>query len=326
MSNLAVIYTGQLRTIFSTLANTKKMFENQEADFFCVLQCDSESQKETYEREIRKALSNRIKYFMWFNKQDSDYINIRENCLSNMKTEEKWKNYLRNSGSIIEYYQLHLAHEEICKYEKQMREGKSYEYIMRLRCDLIIKDEICFNTSYFTKDYIKICMKQIMDQRGCKEINQDIIEKVINDYMIPNRSKYNITDIFNRIPSEFSKRINSNLSEEEIIEKIHEYIHSQPHLISFRKNVLYFGKRDLFHVLQRLGTNYGEYKFEEEPIYWFNAESQLIKICTENKIDYYSSCSVLEGNSLYKYNKNNYYANNEQLKEDEEFSWFVKRK
>ena len=76
MSNLAVIYTGQLRTIFSTLANTKKMFENQEADFFCVLQCDNETQKEMYEREIRKVLSNRIKYFMWFNKQDSDYINI----------------------------------------------------------------------------------------------------------------------------------------------------------------------------------------------------------------------------------------------------------
>ncbi len=325
MSNLAVIYTGQLRTIFSTLANTVKRFENQEADFFCVLQCDGESQKETYEREIRKALSNRIKYFMWFNKQDTEYINIREKCLSKMKTGDKWKNYLRNSGSIIEYYQLHLAHKEICKYEKQMREGKSYEYIMRLRCDLILKDDICFNTNYFTKDHIKICMKQIMDQQDCKEINQDIIEKVINDYMVPSRCKYNNANIFNRIPSEFSKRINSNLSEEEIIEKIHEYIHNHPHLIGFRINVFYFGKRDLFHVLQRLGTNYGEYKFEEEPIYWFNAESQLLKICTENKIDFYSSCSLLEINSLYKYNENNYYTNNQQIKEDEEFSWFIKR-
>ena len=33
--------------------------------------------------------------------------------------KSKWKNYLRNSGSMIEYYQMYLAYYSMSKYEKE---------------------------------------------------------------------------------------------------------------------------------------------------------------------------------------------------------------
>lgn len=50
---------------------------------------------------------------------------------------------------------------------------------------------------------------------------------------------------------------------------------------------------------------YGTYQLKNDA-YWFNAECQLKKVCLENQIDFFSSTSQLEDDSLYKYNQLNY--------------------
>jgi hypothetical protein len=95
-------------------------------------------------------------------------------------------------------------------------------------------------------------------------------------------------------------------------------------LLTLRNNVVYFGKAKVFEKIHKLGITYGAYKIAEEPTYWFNAECQLSGICRENNIDYYSSVTNLEGDSLYNYNQSNYFDNNNKLISDA-YSFFIKR-
>ena len=58
--------------------------------------------------------------------------------------------------------------------------------------------------------------------------------------------------------------------------------------------------------------------------WWFNAESQLEIIFMKNGIDIFESENRIECDSIYSYNENNYFENNE-LKKTHEILFFIKR-
>jgi hypothetical protein len=101
------------------------------------------------------------------------------------------------------------------------------------------------------------------------------------------------------------------------------YLKNSNYMISFRKNVIYFLRRNLMNYIHVLGITYGDY-IDENHSYWFDAESQLENICVTNNIDKFNSTTQLEDNSLYNYHHTNYFNENGELKQDN-YSFFIKR-
>ena len=319
MSKIAVIYTGELRTIESTIQLFKKnVLKNNDFHVFAVLQ--SNDNKDYYETFIKDILKDNIKSLIWLDKQDDKWVQIRNELVNNINIDNSWKNYLMNSGSMIEYYQAYLAYNEIQTYEKI--NNINYDFILRFRTDTVLKDEIFFDINKYTKEYIKQLLTQIMELKGLKTfIDKEVLTNFITSLFFKNRHTYcnnccyvntsNLLDDFLQISDE-------NL----FIEKLHDYIIQGNYLIALRNNIIYFIKRNLYEKIATLGITYG--KYIKNDTYWFNAENQLEQICADNNIDLFSSTTHLEGSSLYQYNKNNYYNEDNTLKDDE-FSFFIKR-
>lgn len=82
-------------------------------------------------------------------------INLRETQLQKMNNCQDWIiNYLRNSGSMIEYYQMYLAYKSLEEYENN--NNIQYDYVLRFRTDTVIKDKLDFDIMFdFDRDYIK---------------------------------------------------------------------------------------------------------------------------------------------------------------------------
>lgn len=60
-----------------------------------------------------------------------------------MNIADHWRVYIKNSGSMIEYYQLYLAYLKMCNYEGT--NNFKYEYIIRSRTDTIFTKPVDFH-------------------------------------------------------------------------------------------------------------------------------------------------------------------------------------
>jgi hypothetical protein len=107
--SIAIIYTGELRTIEKTIHYFKKNIleanPSIQVDVFAILQ-----NKPEMEGWIRGHMGEHLKSLEWFDKADPTWKTIQKQLLSNMNIYQEWKDYLENSGSMIEYYQLYLAY------------------------------------------------------------------------------------------------------------------------------------------------------------------------------------------------------------------------
>ena len=112
---VAIIYVGTLRTIKKTMKYFKKNVQN--ADVFACLQNDTDILDSEYELWIKSELGDHLKSIKWF-KIDDDFIKHRDKIINNMNISSSVSNYLKNSGSIIEYYQLQLAYMNMVSYER----------------------------------------------------------------------------------------------------------------------------------------------------------------------------------------------------------------
>lgn len=319
MSKIAVIYTGELRTIESTIQLFKKnVLKNNDFHVFAVLQ--SNDNKDYYETFIKDILKDNIKSLIWLDKYDDKWVQIRNELVKNINIDNYWKNYLINSGSMIEYYQSYLSYNEIQTYEKI--NNINYDFILRFRTDTVLKDEICFDINKYTKEYIKQLLTQIMEFKSQKSfINKEVLTNFITSLFFKNRHTYCNNGCYINTSKLFNDFL--QITDEDIfIHKIHDYIIQGNFLIALRNNVIYFVKRNLYEKISILGITYG--KYIKNDTYWFNSENQLEQICIDNNIDLFSSTTQLEDSSLYKYNKQNYYNDDDTLKYDE-FSFFIKR-
>jgi len=341
MLKIAIFYTGLVRTLESTIPyiinflNNKNYLLNHEFSFFCSFQSDNDNEKMYINKLLHNNFENKIKNITWIDRNDATWCDLSNKLVDNIHIDAWWKNYLKTSGSMIEYYQMYNSYLNMKKYEEE--NNISYDYILRLRTDVVLKDEINFNVENITNNEIEQILKYAQEKLNKNTfINIDVFNYFMNTFMIPNRLSYDINkfsispineNIYNNIFTVLDE-INTTLIDEtdkenKFIEILFNYIQKSDYLITLRNNVVYFGKAKVFEKIHKLGITYGFYKIIEEPVYWFNSESQLTGICRENNIGYYSSVSQLEDNSLYNYNATNYFDNNTLL--EDQYSFFIKR-
>ena len=113
---IAIIYTGEVRTIEKTMKYFKQnVLLNENVHVFAILQSNN---IDYFDNFVKNQVGNNLKSLNWLNKNDNTWINTREELLRTMYTSLAWKDYLRNSGSMIEYYQMYLAFNKIIKFHQ----------------------------------------------------------------------------------------------------------------------------------------------------------------------------------------------------------------
>jgi hypothetical protein len=299
---VAIIYTGELRTIEKVYMNFKGLLKDDNYHIYAVLQ----NEDKDIEEKLKMAYGNNLKFFSWFNNMDATYWSLKEYMVNNINICDDWKIYLFLSGSMIEYYQMYQAYMAIVKNEQLM--GKKYDYIMRIRCDCIITRELDMNRIFNkSKEELYNIYNEI-------QIEDENIRKnmLFNCLIDNNRWRY------------VNKEIYNNMEELKTFDDIYKYYKKGKFMIALRENIFYMMKRKYFYSIASLGVTYGTY-IDFENKYWFNAESQLKSCCLLNEIDYYTSNSEKEGLSLYNYNNNNYFDENGILKNQKDVIFFLVR-
>ena len=323
MKKIAIIYTGEPRTIETTIQTFKNhILLNENYHVFAVLQS---SNNELTEQLVKKHIGDNLKSYENFNKDDFCWNVIQDNLLNIINPSHFWYDYLKHkSGSMIEYYQMYLAYQKIVDYE--YRENFKYDYVIRIRSDVIITHPIYFDWDSFDESYIKKYFEEIQKQKNYKNlICHDTLIIFMNSIFFKNRI-YCSTKVQNNcfISSNFFRKILETNDEELFFSMLKEYLNKGKFLITLRQNVLFFIKRKYMTFIAPLGITYGMYKKNNEGDLWFNAENQLRQICIENEIDIFDSHTKLEVESLYKYDQNNYYKDGELIIDNNVF-FFIKR-
>lgn len=289
----AVIFTGALRTIKKTIKYFKEnvleasINNNINVDIFMCIQNDSSQSEEDWNVWFTEQMGDHIVSVEWFSlEKHPEWITHRETQLKHINIDNAWKNYLRSSGSMIEYFQLQLAYMAMCQHE-QVKNIK-YEYVVRARTDSIYAKPVDFHWLNWTEEQVTERMasvKRELESSGIETTPKNLVMyfmcTIVSDDTIPN-SKNILADFCPNI----TDSILSNM------DTFYDYIRNGRYILTFRKNNLYIVKRSLFHLIPTLGTMYG---FMRSPIaddYWFNAEGQFRDAC------YYSCVSIFDYNTL----------------------------
>ena len=283
---VAILYTGQIRTIEKTSPWLRKnVLNTTQADMFAIIEpTDRLVDEPIIERLTETYWRDNLRSFSWFDKME--YTNLQDELLVEMNLPQYWSQYLKTSGSMIEYYQLYIGFQQLCIYE--LEHGFKYDYIMRIRTDVIITSPI--DLSGFTNNPINILENHYY---SCTSIEQYMNSLLSLDRMLsprildqtPNKTLLSVGSIYEQFRRDF--------------------------LITIRKNVFYIGTRSAFDDISLLGINYGRWRSNRD--HWFDAESQLHALCEQNGIDVFDSTTELEDKSLYEYDSQHYFEENGEI-------------
>ena len=318
---VAIIYTGQTRTIETTIEYFKEnAVLNSNCHVFACLQLPNHQDTvilSYFDTFVKDNLSESLKSLKWFDPDDPEWTAVKEETLRTITVSDIWKDYLRSSGSIVEYYQMYLAHKQIVSYENV--HNIKYDYIMRIRCDVVLCHPLNFDTM-FLEDGIKY------------PVSKEDLLLFMNTFYYPPRAAQSVVKHYgNHIISLELQRIldlcGAEDCKQEFYEYFREYFTKGKYMISLRNNQIYFIKREFFDQIAILGITYGTRAMPEKP-HWFDAESQFQTICVHNGIDIFDSTTEMEVQSLYNYSEGNYYkTENEQnvLTRSPDTMFFIKR-
>jgi hypothetical protein len=299
---VAILFTGALRTIKKTMRYFKQnLLLNSDVDVFACIQNDSTISNAQWEEWIRLEMGDHLKSLEWFSPLNHpDWISIRDKMISNLTITDHWKNYLRNSGSIIEYYQLYLAYLKMCNYEDR---HQRYNYIVRMRTDTIFAKPIDFHWLNWTDDEVSERIEKVNNELSLSEIpitpeNTLIyfMTTIISDSLIPNIMNIRARYIPNQTP-----QIPLNPSE------LNKYVKSGPYILVTRANNLYIVNRELFNFVPSLPFLYGFIKSPHNDEYWFNSENQFQAACYFSGISVFDYNTRFEDRSLYEYDEKRYF-------------------
>jgi len=268
-------------------------------------------------------LGNNLKNIEWFDKTNELWLKLKEDLLTSIEIEEAWKNYLRTSGSMIEYYQMYLAYQSMEKYEKD--NNFTYDYVLRCRTDVVVKDVIDFY-KIMDINYLKThCFNLKSQLTSLSMVSETFLNTFMFSFYNPKRLLYEMIEPNTFLNNPCFMELIKIREEDQFIDSIVEYIKKGKYMISIRKNLVYFVKRDQMSFIYPLGITYGKYKYEEDHYYWFNAETQLENICKKSGIDIFNTTTLLEELSLYQYEKGNYFNEHEDTLKEGGYSLFIKR-
>lgn len=286
---VAVFYTGCLRTFEKTAPhNLQNLFNQKDKDvkvniFACIQNDTSRTEEEIGEQLIKLFTDCRgntlLRSIKWFNNNDNkfqEWKNTRVDNLNEMEVSQTWKNYLKSSGSITEYVQYSHCWRQMEDYENIT--GDNYDYVVRLRTDIVIATPLDFSTLPSTEK----TQQGLMDWLSKERRQQGVFDEII-----------------------------------ESIPEIEEMRNPDKWLLSIRKNLLYIMPRITAEIVSNLSDLYGFIKpatTRQQVNYpiWMDAESQLQLICLQNGVSIFDSTTSLEGKSVYEFKKNIYFDFNEK--------------
>lgn len=328
---VAILYTGETRTIEKTIDIFKRHVLEGTSDaaihVFAVLQGDA-----GISPRIRETMGDHLKSLEWFDRAEPTWKSIQKRLLDTMPVDPRWKSYLENSGSMIEYYQLYLAYSNMCRVE--LSTNTAYDFVMRIRPDIVINKPIDFSIfsqkqTYYTNlanlmDHIRVRMGRNI--RDDAPITKQEIYILMNSLVDRGRYKH-MTHMHSNSPMEKYYHENTEvdgLSANFSYDALVKYIRSGQYVISLRKNVVYIANRQHFARIASLGVMYGMHCMEGSER-WFDAESQFETACINGGFAVFNSTTTLEDKSLYEYDSANYFEGGD-VKSDSEFLFFICRK
>jgi hypothetical protein len=299
---VAVLFTGALRTIKKTIRyHNQNIFSNPNVHIFACLQNDTNEPNEQWDQWFHQQIGDKLKTIEWCNINNSqEFITNRERLINNLTIPDMWKNYLKTSGSIIEYIQLQYAYIKMDYYEQT--NGFVYDYIIRLRTDTIFAKPIDFHWLQWTDQEVALRVENIKKELQDSKIEPSehnlvryFMSTIISDEIIPNIQNISADYWPNRdqtIPS---------------IKELNQYIKNSSYILVFRANNLYIVRRNLFYLIPAIGACYGYLHYPLEDDYWFNAENQFRGACYNSNITIYDYCTTFEEKSLYEYDEQRYF-------------------
>lgn len=299
---VAILFTGALRTIKKTIRYFKQnLLLSSDVDVFACIQNDTTLPDSEWEEWIRQEMGQHIKNIEWFSpNQHNEWVTLRDKLVSNLYITDNWKNYLRNSGSLIEYYQLYLAYIAMCNYEDR---NQRYKYIIRSRTDTIFAKPIDFHWLNWTDSEVQDRLDRINLELTESNITINpqttlnyFMTTILSDQLIPN-----IQNILPQFIPNSNPQIPTNATE------LNQYIKSGPYILTIRANNLYIVSREYFNFIPTISFVYGLLKSPHNNDYWFNAENQFQAACYFSNLSVFDYNSIFEDKSLYEYDEKRYF-------------------
>jgi hypothetical protein len=319
----AILLIGELRTIEKNIIFIKNnIVDNLDCDVFCVFQPDRnglEKKVSYYEELIKNTFEEKCKNIHLFNHNDWLFNLYREDLLDNLKTKigESWINYLRNSGSMIEYYQLWLAYNDMVKYER--KNNVKYDYVMKLRTDMIWNDEMNLDWLNLGEDELKrrvnlfiekekeICNEKLLTWIMITLLSKKQLNNLLDGFVRDDFSEEGYCQYLNKNDVLVDKLLKLDKNSDEFISSLKDFILSDKYILTFRKNLIYFMARNNFSLIPTLGITYGHFGgINIVDPYWFNAECQFREICKERGLCIFDYNTEIDNESIYnhEYSKN----------------------
>jgi hypothetical protein len=297
---VAILFTGALRTIKKTIKYFKQnLLLNSYVDVFACIQNDTTQSNEEWNIWLKEQIGEHLKSIEWYIVAPEWNIH-REKLLDSIILPDSWKQYLRTSGSMIEYIQLQYAYMKMSHYEQTCR--FIYDYIIKSRTDTIYAKPIDFHWLNWTNSDVNDRIKKIIEELHLSKIElsqYNIIQYFMNTIISD--------DLISIIPYIQSSYITGRDMVVPNIQHLNDYIKNGSYILTIRANNLYIVRRDLFYLIPSLGTMYGLYHYPYEDEYWFNAENQFRAACYNSNLSIFDYSTTFEEKSLYEYDERRYF-------------------
>jgi len=299
----AVLYTGALRTIQKTIGYFKRhVLIHPDVHVFACLQNDSPHSIIEIEKWLQYELSPHLVSLHWFDIQDhSEFIILREKNLNVTTLSNQWKDYLRNSGSILEYLQLHQVYKQL--YLREQIHTMNYDYIIRMRPDNMFAKPIDFHWLHWTEQEIEARVQKIQEQMKHDgiECNPESTLSYFMNTMLDDSLIQNIK----LITGQFIK--NKRVPIPSTTKELQDYIQHGSYILTYRANNLYIVRREWFHMIPSIFCMYGLLKRTFDDPYWFNAENHFQAACIHSGLAIHDYNTLFEDKSLYEYDEKKYF-------------------
>jgi hypothetical protein len=306
----AVLYTGALRTIKKAIQFFKEnVLLNEDVHVFACIQNDTGTSDEEWTRWIQDQMGNNLKQIQWFSKRDPTWWSLQECLVNDLVISDRWKHYLKTSGSMIEYYQMFFAYKQLNKFEAV--HGFTYDYILRCRTDSVFVKPIDFHWLSWDESYIAQRIERIKDGLISKQV--ELTPSTLFNYFMNTLLHENTLENIPNIMAElvpgptFVPPVTAN--------EYKTYLNEGNYILTMRKNVQYIVRRDLFYIQPSLGVTYGLWRRpgDTNPN-WFDAESQFEAINWHAGLTLLGYDTQLEDSSLYNYSTETFFKEDGSLK------------
>ena len=244
----------------------ENVLEAADADLFVCVQNDTSESEAAWGEWFQQECGARLKSLRWFRLEEyPEWAVHRDKVLVGMPMADLWKDYLKTSGSMVEYLQLYLVDQEMRAHEGL---DEKYDYVVRARTDSIFTVPLDFHWLRWSDDDVKARMDRVAGE---------VADPV---------AMFMGTLLFQELPELTQVHAMSTPAEAPLPEfnaaALNQYLKTGRYALTLRRNNLYLMRRACFYLLPAaLAFGYGlpRSPATDNPDYWFNAECQFRTAC-----------------------------------------------